>query len=86
MSQAKVDAYKNEKANRKETMKKNNRKNNRMKIFRTAIVTCLVVALLAWAGVSLYGNITNQQKSQAISVNYNDITNYMQTLENPTSE
>lgn len=82
MSQAKVDAYKNEKVNRKENLKKD----KRMRILRTTIVTCLVVALLAWAGVSLYGNITNQQKNQAVSVNYTDITNYMQTLENPTAE
>ncbi|MBR5337157.1 MAG: hypothetical protein IK152_04170 [Lachnospiraceae bacterium] len=82
MSQAKVEAYKNDKVNRKENLKKD----KRMRGLRTAIVTCLVVALLAWAGVSLYGNITNQQKNQAITVNYTDITNYMQTLEPSVAE
>ncbi len=77
MSQAKVDAYKNEKANRKETMKKD----KRMGIIRALIASCLVIALVAWAGVSLYGNISNQEKSQAISVNYNDVNEYIQTLQ-----
>ena len=77
MSQAKVDAYKNEKANRKETMKKD----KRMGVIRALIASCLVIALVAWAGVSLYGNISNQEKSKAISVNYNDVNDYIQTLQ-----
>ena len=46
MSQAKVDAYKNAKANRKETMKKD----KRMGVIRVLIASCLVVALVSWAG------------------------------------
>ena len=77
MSQAKVDAYKNEKANRKETMKKD----KRMRIIRALVASCLVIALVAWAGVSLYGNISNQEKSQAIAVDYEDISDYINTLQ-----
>ena len=77
MSQAKVDAYKNEKANRKDTIKKD----KRMGIIRALIASCLVIALVAWAGVSLYGNISNQEKSQAIAVDYEDISDYINTLQ-----
>lgn len=77
MSQAKVDAYKNEKANRKETMKKD----KRMGIIRALVASCLVIALVAWAGVSLYGNISNQQKSQAIVVDYEDVAGYINSLQ-----
>ncbi|MBR4807694.1 MAG: hypothetical protein IKZ65_04300 [Lachnospiraceae bacterium] len=77
MSQAKVDAYKNEKANRKENMKKD----KRMGVIRALIATCLVIALVAWAGFSLYGNISNQEKSQAIAVDYEDISDYINTLQ-----
>ena len=77
MSQAKVDAYKNEKANRKETIKKD----KRMGVIRALIASCLVIALVAWAGVSLYGNISNQEKSQAIIVDYEDVAGYINSLQ-----
>ncbi len=77
MSQAKVDAYKNEKANRKETIKKD----KRMGIIRALIASCLVIALVAWAGVSLYGNISNQERSQAIVVDYEDVAGYINSLQ-----
>lgn len=77
MSQAKVDAYKNEKANRKETIKKD----KRMGVIRALIASCLVIALVAWAGVSLYGNISNQEKSQAIVVDYEDVAGYINSLQ-----
>ena len=82
MSQAKVDAYKSKKATRKEDQKKD----KTMRVVRTSLVTVLVVALLAWAGVSLYGNIINQQKSQAVTVDYTDVMNYMQTLDSQSAE
>jgi len=77
MSQAKVDAYKNEKANRKETIKKD----KQMGIIRALIASCLVIALVAWAGVSLYGNISNQERSQAIVVDYEDVAGYINSLQ-----
>ena len=77
MSQAKVDAYKNKKASRKETMKKD----KRMGVIRALIASCLVIALVAWAGVSLYGNITTQEKSKAIVVDYEDVTDYINSLQ-----
>lgn len=77
MSQAKVDAYKNEKANRKETIKKD----KRMGVIRALIASCLVIALVAWAGVSLYGNISNQERSQAIVVDYEDVAGYINSLQ-----
>lgn len=77
MSQAKVDAYKNEKANRKETIKRD----KRMGVIRALIASCLVIALVAWAGVSLYGNISNQEKSQAIVVDYEDVAGYINSLQ-----
>lgn len=77
MSQAKVDAYKNEKANRKVTIKKD----KRMGIIRALIASCLVIALVAWAGVSLYGNISNQERSQAIVVDYEDVAGYINSLQ-----
>ena len=77
MSQAKVDAYKNEKANRKETIKRD----KRMGVIRALIASCLVIALVAWAGVSLYGNISNQERSQAIVVDYEDVAGYINSLQ-----
>lgn len=76
MSQAKVDAYKEEKANRKDNIKKD----KRMKVYRTGIAACLTIALLGWVGFSLANNITDQQKSEAIEVNYDAISEYMNTL------
>ncbi len=77
MSQAKVDAYKSKKATRKEDFKKE----KRIGLLRNTVVTVLVVALLGWAGVSLYGNIINQQKSQAITVDYTGISTFMNALD-----
>ena len=77
MSQAKVDAYKEAKANRKEIMKKE----KRGKILRTGIASLLVIALLGWVGISLSNNIIEQQKSETVSINYDAITNYLNSLE-----
>lgn len=77
MSQAKVDAYKEAKANRKETIKKE----KRGRMLRTGIAAILVVALLGWVGVSLSNNIIQQQKSETVSINYDAINDYLTTLE-----
>ena len=77
MSQAKVDAYKVAKANRKETIKKE----KRGRMLRTGIAAILVVALLGWVGVSLSNNIRQQQKSVTVSINYDAINDYLTTLE-----
>lgn len=64
MSQAKVDKYKEEKANRKQIMKKE----KRMHILRCTVATLVIVALLGWIGVSVYQKTTSDTNSQAQAV------------------
>ena len=59
MSQAKVDKYKQEKANRKEIMRKEKLQNT----IRRCVVGVVAVALMGWIGYSAYNTYaTNAAK------------------------
>ena len=76
MSQAKVDRYKEQKANRKEIMKKE----KRMRTLRNCVATLVIVALLGWIGVSGYQMVSTDQENQAVEVDYSAINDYLNGL------
>lgn len=83
MSQAKVDRYKNEKANRKKNMKKEKIKNT----VAAACGTIVCIAIVGWIGYSAYGYFRAQDGKNApvqTEVNLDALSDYMSTL--PTSD
>ena len=78
MSQAKVDRYKEQKANRKEIMKKE----KRMRTLRNSVITLVIVALLGWISFSVYQMMTSpsEQQKQAVEVDYSSINEYLNGL------
>lgn len=76
MSQAKVDRYKEEKANRKKIMAKEKIKRN-----LAAFCGCIVlVAILGWAGYSVYGIYENNKPMVTTYANLDSINNYLDSL------
>ncbi len=66
MSQAKVDRYKEEKKNREKIMKK-----QKMEWLLTKIGLCIFgVAVLGWAGFSVYQSMTAEPQSAVELENY----------------
>ena len=82
MSQAKVDRYKSEKANRKKTMRKEKFKNTLI----TVCGTVVSIAVIGWVGYSAYGYFRTQDDTSPVQteVDFDSISDYMNTL--PTSE
>ena len=76
MSQAKVDKYKAEKANRKETMAKEKRQKMLVKI----IGSIIGIALVAWIGVSAGVSIYNSRPVDKIYVTTAGIDDYLNEL------
>ena len=76
MSQAKVDRYKKEKANRKETMKKEKAAN----AMRKGIVAVAAVALIGWVGYSAYNAYDSYQPNEAVEVDYTAVDNLTTNL------
>ena len=76
MSQAKVDRYKKEKANRKKTM----RKEKILRNVRRCVAGVIVLALVGWFGYSAYDLHSSNQERAVAEVNYDSITNYLNTL------
>lgn len=78
MSQAKVDQYKKEKANRKQTMKKE-------KIKRTLLSVAGVViaaAICVWIGFSIYNQSTGAANSDSsVEVNTDAVDDYLDGLD-----
>ena len=74
MSQAKVDRYKKEKADRKKTMRKE-------KIVRN-VKRCVVIALaiVGWFGYSAYDLHSSNQERAVAEVNYDSVKDYLSTL------
>ncbi len=78
MSQAKVDQYKKEKANRKKTVAK-----ERVQRKVAAVVGWVVaIAIVAWAGVSGYNYYENSRPEQNYTIDTSAISDYLGTLEN----
>jgi len=77
MSQAKVDRYKEAKKNRKEIMAKEKRQQALTRIIGSVIV----VALVAWIGVSGYNMYEANKPLETVYVDTTAIDDYMTTLE-----
>ena len=76
MSQAKVDKYKNEKANRKKT----NARNKVKRVIARIVAAAAVIALVGWGGYSGY---QYYEKSRPVNYYYADISavsDYLQGL------
>jgi hypothetical protein len=76
MSQAKVDKYKVEKANRKEIMAKEKRQKMLIKIIGSVIG----VVLVAWIGVSAGVAVYNSRPVDKIYVTTADLDDYLNDL------
>ena len=76
MSQAKVDQYKKEKANRKETLAKEKRQKMIMKICAGTVL----VALVAWVGISTADFIYDSRPKEKIYVQTTEIDKYLESL------
>ena len=76
MSQAKVDRYKEEKANRKQTMKKQ----RTMNVVRKSVLVVAGVAVIGWLGFSAYNTIESNQEREIASVNYDAVDTYLNGL------
>ena len=83
MSQAKVDQYKKEKANRKETLAKEKRKKMIMKVCASA----MLVALVAWIGISTADFVYESRPKDKVYVQTTEIDDYLESLyEEETTE
>ena len=83
MSQAKVDQYKKEKANRKETMAKE----KRQKLIMKACSSVVLLVLFAWIGISTVDFIIESRPKEKIYVETTEIDNYLNGLyEEETTE
>jgi len=76
MSQEKVNRYKEEKANRKAILRKERIKS----MVRKIILLVLSVALVGWVGFSAYYTWENNRPRDMVTVNYDSITGYLQSL------
>ena len=76
MSQAKVDRYKEEKANRRKTMKKEKFQN----FLRKCVVGVVGIALIGWIGYSAVQTHDKNKEKQAVEIDYDALTNFQQNL------
>ena len=76
MSQAKVDRYKTEKANRKKNMKKQ----RIMNVVRKCVLSLAALALVGWLGCSAYVSYEAKQERAVAEVNYDAVNNYLRGL------
>lgn len=77
MSQAKVDKYKYEKANRKEIMKKEAVKTKR----RHFLIALVAAGMIGWVGFSVYDYHQENQPRQMAEIDYSAVDDYMNTME-----
>lgn len=80
MSQAKVDQYKKEKANRKQHMRKE--KITRMVYMIAGII--VVAAILIWVGYSVYSSMNGssaEESSSTVEVNTDAVDDYLNSLD-----
>lgn len=76
MSQAKVDKYKQEKANRKQTMAKEKRNRSITK----ACVTVVGLALVVWIGISAVDSMKENRPVDTIYIDTAEVDNYINSL------
>ncbi len=77
MSQAKVDAHKEEKQHRQEEV----RKQKRNRILARVIGTLVAIAVVAWIGFSGYRYYQSNHEKTAIPIISNAIDDYMNTVD-----
>lgn len=77
MSQAKVDRYKEEKANRKKTIAKE----KMLRRVKMAVGVLVVVVIVGWAGFSGYRVYESNKPMKTIYTNLSAIEDYMTTLD-----
>lgn len=69
MSQAKVDRYKKEKANRKKNMKKEKIQN----VLRKCVVGIIGLVLIGWIGFSAYGTYESNKPKKEVEIDYSSV-------------
>lgn len=76
MSQAKVNKYKEQKANRKQLMKQE----KRSRAIRNLVGAVLGLALIGWIGYSAYDSITTKIQTSQTEVELSAVTDYISDL------
>ena len=76
MSQAKVDRYKEEKANRKEIMRKQKMRNT----MRSAALGVVALVLVGWIGYSAWGVYEDSQPRETVEIDFGAIEGYLNEL------
>lgn len=76
MSQAKVDRYKEEKANRKKIIARQKRNH----IIGVICGWLVAIAIIGWAGYSAYNVYESKKPTETIYANLDAINDYMDTL------
>ena len=76
MSQAKVDRYKQEKANRKKTMAKQ----KAMSVVWKIVAIAIIAALAVWAGFSIHNWMVENAPTTYTYVNLTPLTDYLGNL------
>lgn len=76
MSQAKVDRYKEEKANRKKIMRKEKVANR----LRKCAVVVVAAALVVWIGYSAYNMYESSRPVKEATVNYQSVDTFNQEI------
>lgn len=76
MSQAKVDRYKQEKANRKEIMKKE----KTASVIRRIVAAVVAVAVIGWAGYSAINAYNSYKPNESVEIDYTAIDNLTTNL------
>lgn len=76
MSQAKVDKYKKEKANRKEILAKE----KRQKMITKTCVSVVLVVLVAWIGISTADFVYESRPKDKVYVQTAEIDKYLESI------
>lgn len=76
MSQQKVDQRKQEKYNRRKIMQKE----KRQRFAATLLGAVIAIAIVGWAGFSIYSRIEANQPASYTEVNIDSISDYMNGL------
>ncbi len=76
MSQAKVDKYKENKANRKEILKKEKQRHKLEKIG----VSVVAVLVVGWLGFSVYVSYLDSIPKETVSINYTAVDDYLTSI------
>ncbi len=82
MSQAKVDRYKEEKANRKKTMKRE-KVGNGIRKFLVGVVGLL---LIGWIGYSAYDTYDAGKEKEEVEIDYSAFEDLQKELDNAAKE